>query len=321
MKFSNLKLLGILGLLIGAYALFEIFDGKNRSENFKKELVKYENDKVDKMVIQKEGKIIELRKSGTSWTLKTESGKEVEALSSKIDNALNMLKEAKPSRIAAKKQEKWKDYEVDDSTGVRVQFFNQSEKLVDIVLGKFTPVQRAGTFAFSSFVRLADETEVYNCEDFMASSFPSKSTDFRDINVLKFNRDSLSELSIIFPTDSSFVLVKKEDKWTIDGQEVDSEKVTTFINDINYTTSPDFEDDFQPNGLGKETFSLVAKEKGGNTYSIMAYSHPEKNWLLTSSSNPKSVFSDSQNRMIDKMFRKGKNHFLVAKVDTKKKGK
>ncbi|GAB4336735.1 MAG: DUF4340 domain-containing protein [Flammeovirgaceae bacterium] len=321
MKLSNLKLLGILGLLVGVYALFEIFGGNNRSENFRKELVKYENDKVDKMIIQKSGKSIELRKSGTSWMLKTETGKEVEPISSKIDNALAMLKEAKPSRIVAKKQEKWKDYEVDDSTGVRVQLFAESEKVVDIILGKFTPVQRAGTFAFSSFVRLADETEVYNCEDFMASSFPSKSADFRDINVLKFNRDSLVELSLIFPADSSFVLLKKDDKWTIDGQEVDNEKVTAFINDINYTTSPDFEDEFQPNALGKETFTLVAKEKGGNSFTVMAFSHPDKKWLLTSSLNPKVVFSDAQSSLIDKMFKKGKNHFLDTKEETKKKGK
>lgn len=315
-KLSNIKLLGILGGLILIYVLFEVFGGKNRSDNFRSELVNYQNDKVDRIVITKEGKSMELRKNGSLWTLKTEKGIEVEAVASKVDNAIAMLKEAKPSRIAARKEEKWKDYNVDDSTGVRVEFFAESKKVADVVLGRFAPTQRGGTFAFSSFVRLYDEKEVYVCEDFMAMSFPNKSSDFRETTVLKFNRDSIFEISFAFPADSSFLIKKGDDgKWTIDGKEVNSDAFSNFLSDINYTMSTDFEDGLSKTGLGKETYALIVKEKGTlEPITISAFPNPEKKWLITSSMNSNAIFSDSEEKIIKKMFSKGKKHFLPAET-------
>ncbi len=304
-SFTNTRLLLLLGLLVVAYAIIELTGGKSRSDAFKKDLVTFENEKVDRLTIEKEGKVLQLTKSNNQWKVKTEKGFEVEAEASKVENALGMLKEIVPSRVAAKDDSKWAEFQV-DTAGTKVQVFAEGKKALDIILGKFSVVNQR---QFNSYVRLTDDPIVYTVDNFMSMSFPSASGGYRNGNLLRFNRDSVQEISFVYPADSSFVLSKSDGAWRIDSKEVDAKKVNDFIGAINYKTSTDFEDSIEKSSLGAPLFSLILKVAGEDgPLSLDAYQHESFKWVLNSSQNEKAWFTDSDESELKKFF-KGRNSF------------
>lgn len=294
MNSKNLRLIGVLVVLVTLYFVVDFTGNKGKSKSTKSELVSLDTDAVTQININAKGKEVALDKKEGNWKIKLSDGQWVPATESSVNSALKALSEIKPARLASKKQEKWKDYQV-DSSGTVVKIYEGSKLALDIVLGRFT---MEGQRKYSTFVRLSEEEEVYNVKDFMSFSVPSEINSYRDKVLAKVERDSISQLQFNYPSDSSFVLSKQGDFWSIADEHADSTSVSKYLGTLSSLTSSKFYDEpFNTDGI-KST--LVIDLIGGESVVIDAYQIDDE-WILQSSENLFARYNDGN--LFDKIFK------------------
>jgi hypothetical protein len=248
MKFSIKNLLIVLAVFVIAFAAVQLTKSKGRSKSLKSELVSIDTTKVSKVEITGPNGSVGLSKEGDIWMVEVEGGKK-QTREKAVENMLTSLNTIKPSRLASRKKENWKDYSV-DSTGTRVKVLSGSNILTDIVLGRFGV---EGQRSFHTFVRLHEDENVYVANDFMKMSVNENANDYRDNILLRLRKDSLTQVQFDYPG-NSFSLIKDE-KWTIGNQEADSATVAQFLSGLSYVTSKEFAD-VQPDFSHKVTFKF-----------------------------------------------------------------
>jgi len=245
--------------------------------------------KVNRVVISKAGNSFEVTRNDNHWMVTIPGNKKVDATGTSVNNALGSLLRIKPDRIATRDPEKWVDYQV-DTTGTRVQVFENNANVLDLILGRFGV---HGQQQFHTYVRLSGDDEVYAADNFMGISFPSEPKGFRNSRFLQINSDSITQVTFKYPADSAFILNKSEDKWYIGPDLADSAKVASFIAGLRYMNGTGFVDDVEPAALINPTLSVQIKSSDmEGEISLEGYSHPEYGYILHSSYNPKSYFSD-----------------------------
>jgi hypothetical protein len=301
---KNIRLIGVLVILVAAYAGLKLFKNTGRSKSFREELVVIDTSKVDRIVITKAGSSFEVGKDNEQWKVTIPGNKKVDATSTSVNNALSSLLRINPDRIATKDPEKWVDYQV-DSAGTRVQVFENNISTLDIVLGRFG---MHGQQQFHTFVRLFEDDEVYAANNFMGISFPSDPKGFRNSRFLQITSDSITQVTFNYPGDSAFILNKSEDTWYIGNNPADSASTASFLSGLRYVNGSDFVDDVEPAALINPTLSVMIRANGQPEDVVLeAYSHPGYGYILHSTYNPKAYFSD--NSMMTRIF-KGQSEFI-----------
>ena len=301
-KISNTTLGGILVVLSLVYASLVLLDNTGKSSSVRSTLVAIDTTSVSRILINKQGTETELVKDNGQWMAVLADGKKVETDHGKVMSSLDMLLQAKPSRIVSKSEKKWKDFQV-DSTGTQVQVFEGDEKTLDIVLGRFGTKQKPtqggmpqqfqrNNFTFFSFVRLSGENETYACDDFMGASLPATTSDYRDNSILNFSSaDSITAIRFNYP-DAGFVLNNIAGDWQIDGEMVDSASIATYLGAIGNATSRNFVDDVELSLLGSPAFNITFESKElASPVELSFFPHPTHEWILHSSQNPKALFA------------------------------
>lgn len=282
LKITTPKLLIILVVLIGVFAISKFTGNKGRSKNYRTELISADTSKVNKILISETGQKTILTRSGDQWMVDTEFGPK-KAMSGTIRNMISNLNGIKPSRIASRAESKWKDFQV-DSTGTRVQLFNGSESLGDIMLGRFGV---EGQRSFYTYVRLSGENDTYRSNDFMKMSISTKSEDFRNANILRLEKDSLNTISFNYP-DSAIVLAKNDEKWFKDITEADSAATAKYISGLRFVTSKNFTN--QEN-LGTPDLNVTYGFTSSPEIQLSAFKM-EEGWVIQSSENAEEIWID-----------------------------
>lgn len=306
---SSIKLIGVLVLLVLIYFGIQFFGGKSRSKSFKAEIIEIDTAKVTKVVIDAKGENLELVKENNAWKVSIGEGKYAAAQKGSVKGTLNSLLTIKPSRIAARDPEKWKEYQV-DSAGTRVQVFEGSKNTLDLVIGRFGFNQQAmqqqqmmggrGMQQFYSYVRLHNEDEVYVAENFMGMSVNANSADYRNKQLLSLTTDSIASIQFNYPADSAFVLARANSTWTIFGNQADSASVAKYLSGIRYVNSSGFVDDVPPTALVSPAVSMKIQQNGKADIEVKAFQHPIHKWIVQSSENPASYFADE--KLADMLF-------------------
>ena len=310
---SSIKLIGILGALVLVYFGVKFFSGNSRSKSFKAEIVEIDTAKVTKVVINAKGESLELIKENNAWKVSIGDGKFVDAQTSNVQSTLGSLLTIKPARVAAKNQDKWKEYQV-DSAGTRVQVFEGSKSTLDLIIGRFGFDQQAmqqqqqqqqmmggqGRPQFYSYVRLEGENEVYVADNFMGMSVNSDASGYRNNKILSLTADDISKIQFNYPADSGFVLSKIDSAWSIFGTQPDSAATATYLSNIRYLNNSKFVDDVPASALVSPTVSMGISQNGKPDIMVKAFQHPLHKWIVNSSENPLSYFADEE--LVKKLF-------------------
>jgi len=249
MKLSLKNLLIIFGVLLIAFFAVQLTKRDGRSKSLKGELVALDFAEVSKVEISGPKGEVVLTKVDTTWTVALPTG-EKQTRKDAVRSTIDMLNTIKPDRLASRKKDKWKDYEV-DSTGTRVKVYAGTEVLTDIVLGRFGV---AGQRDFYSFVRLFEDENVYVANGFMKMSISETANDFRDNNVLRLKKDSLTQIEFKYP--EGVFSLSRESGWFLGTDEADSAAVAGFLQGLNYATSKEFQEDSPANYTHTVTFSF-----------------------------------------------------------------
>ncbi len=281
MKLSLKNLLIILGALLVLYFGVQFTKSDGRSKSLRSELVEIDTAKATMVEISGPKGDVKLTKNNEGWAV-TLSGGEKATKENVVKSLLQTLNTIEPSRLASRKKEAWRDYEV-DSTGTRVKVYNGDKVATDIVLGRFGV---EGQQSFYSFVRLFEDENVYVANGFMKMSIYETANDYRDNSVLRLKKDSLTQISFTYP-EGSFALVNN-DGWFLGNQKADSASVAGFFQGLNYTTSKEFYEDEVVNYTHSVVFSfsnaadiIIEGMKGNGTA------------IVKSSENGNEIFNDA----------------------------
>lgn len=203
-------------------------------------------------------------------------------------NALRMLTTLKPERLATKRQEKWNEFSVGDSTGTRIQVMSGTSTLAELVIGRSGFGQSAtGSYAGPGFtyVRITDEQEVYAVSGFLDAQFNRALDDWRDKSFLRVSRDSVSRVRFGYP-DSSFVIDKLSGKWMMANLPADSTAIISYLGGMAYKNATAFAQT-APAGTPGVT---VIFEKGSRTVATVEAWPEGEDWTVRSSHQPETFF-------------------------------
>lgn len=315
-KKINIKYLLIaFVILLAIVVLIKFIESKKGERTIKTELVSFEVEDINSIKIitrNEKDDALSIYKQGEEWKVE-QKGEIHNADENKVTNLLNELLKIKPERLAAVSKDKWKDFEVTDSLSVRVIAIKDDKKLSDIYIGKFSyqnptnPYERQGKM--TTYVRLAEDKEVYAVDGFLRMTFNSDINTYRNNKIIEGNRSDWTKLTFDYPADSSFTLSKQNDKWMLNGLLADSAKVARYLSSISYTTSSNFVEDSLV-VLKNVTHSL--KIEGNNMMPIEVSAIPGDSthgYFITSSINKGTYFSGLKANVFEKIF-KGEGHFF-----------
>lgn len=289
---SNVKLLLLLAVLIVVYLVVEWSRSGSRSDSYREVLVEIDTARVTRLMVSSPDKSSDIIKVENGWELTMADGRKVKATEGAVRSSLGSLLTIAPSRLVAKKQDKWKDYQV-DSAGTVVEVYEGDKKTLDLVIGRFNV---EGQNAYSTYVRLNGEEEVYSAKNFMAFSVSPDPASYRNSVLMRTTRDSIHQVTFNYP-DSAFVLDKTAAGWLKNGEPADSTAVASFLGGLSFISSRQFFDDTDQ--LVTPAFSLTI-ESTDKAIDIKAY-EVEGAWVFNSTENPESYFKDEV--IVDKLLK------------------
>jgi len=298
MKLNTKNLLIVLGALAIVLAVTRLTKREGRSKSLKVELVSIDTARVSKIEIITGEENVTLSKE-EGWKVSLPDGNQKIAKESSVTSLLSSLNTIKPGRMAAKNPDKWKDYSV-DSTGTRVKVYEKKEISTDIIIGRFGV---EGQQSFYTYVRLFEDDEVYAANNFMGISVGKDAASYREDEVLRLQKDSLTSISFNYP-DSAFKLTKAEE-WYLENQQADSASVAGYLNEMSFVSSREFYDE---SPAINPTHTVIYEFSNQPEVRVEAQ-YIEENLVLRSSENPNELFADNS---LEEKILKGKSEFLAA---------
>lgn len=318
-KLNNKTLIIILVVLVSIFALVRVFRTPAQRSNLKKELVSLDTATVTqiKLIPRIDGAEMTFKREGSKWTV-TKFGKEYSIDLSSAKGLLGQLTKLAPQKMVSRKKEKWNDYQVGDSS-TRVQALAGNDVVADLVIGRIgfnqNPAQMqqqqfgGGGFGGAfTYVRVADEDEVYTVDGFLESTFNRSLNDFRNKTLVRLESEEITKISFNYP-DSGFVAEKRNNKWWIGTVAADSNKMKTYLNQLSFKNATTFADDFVVNRSAD--LSLVI-DGTANLATIKAWKR-EADWVFESSQQANVYFSSTGSGLFQTLFEKQKNLIEVKK--------
>jgi hypothetical protein len=321
---KNTKLLIIFGVLLAIVAVVWYIDNSQGDSTFNGEILKIDTVAVDGINISnvKTNTEISLKKEATGWIV-TGNQKSYPVDKNLIKNILMVFSSLNSDRLASRDVSKLKEYELDDSTGQRVSFYNGSIKTGDIVLGKFNFSQQQGGNMYgqnggqiSTFVRLAGESEVYTVEGFLKSLFGQDVNAYRNHTLAKIEKESITSLKFSYPADSSFTLEKQGTKWLFGKMIADSMAVVQYLNSLSFINGNEFMDGFSATGKAA-AFNLEITGSGATPVNLLAYPADSiSGAAIGNSANPGIFFKGNSGGLFKRIFKSPKD--FLPKPKSKK---
>jgi len=289
-KFSNKALLVLLVALGVVIAAVKYFDSKKGERNFRSELVTLDSAKVSEILIypkSKKGEEVKLSKDGAQWKVKINDTKTQRVDSAQITALFKTILGIKPSRLAARSADKWKDFEVDTS-GSHVIVKEGNKTALDIIIGKFNV---SGGRDVETYVRLSGENETYAVNGFLEGTFNGGIDAYRDKSVVKGNKESWTKLAFSLADTTRYSLEKRDSVWLVDGSvPANTEGVNAYLTQLASLHAAAFADDADANSLTIPQNILQLDDTLGNKIKVEGFAQGAKK-IIRTSANPDNLLS------------------------------
>ncbi len=207
--------------------------------------------------------------------------------------------------IISTNPQKHRKFQVDQKEGVQVSFYNrEGKKLVNFILGKM------GTDYMHYYFRFPDEQKVYLSKGVSRNFVDKEIEKWRDRTILALNKDALEEVSLIyFHSDKKkqkreeIKLIKKDDKWLLEKEEVDSNIWDRFLNNLTKLDMDDLVEGISSAeektkfGLQKPSFQIIIKLKDNQEEEIVVGDKNEKNQYYVQRKGVETIFLVSSHKI------------------------
>jgi len=312
-RFNNKRLLYLLAGLTVILILTILIKIPEEKATFKSNIVDLDTSAVIKIILNNRisaGNAVEFNRNNYNWTVR--QGKIVSAIDEgAVQNIFSEVLNIKPQSLAAINQARWKEFDLTDSLATRIKFLNSKGKiLADIMIGKLDfkqPDKPDGGFSgnnikMTSYVRLYSEKEVYAIDGLIPFSFNIKFDDWRDKTFVRYNKSEITNISYLYPADSSYKLIRKDSLWYSGSLKADSLKVGNYLNSITLMRGEEFKDDFTP--VSNPVYQMLVQATNSVGFSIKCYAGGSPGeYILNSSLYPEVYFIDRKSVLFNQLFK------------------
>jgi hypothetical protein len=312
-RFNNKRLLYLLAGLTVILILTILIKIPEEKATFKSNIVDLDTSAVIKIILNNRisaGNAVEFNRNNYNWTVR--QGKIVSAIDEgAVQNIFSEVLNIKPQSLAAINHARWKEFDLTDSLATRIKFLNSKGKiLADIMIGKLDfkqPDKPDGGFSgnnikMTSYVRLYSEKEVYAIDGLIPFSFNIKFDDWRDKTFVRYNKSEITNISYLYPADSSYKLIRKDSLWYSGSLKADSLKVGNYLNSITLMRGEEFKDDFTP--VSNPVYQMLVQATNSVGFSIKCYAGGSPGeYILNSSLYPEVYFIDRKSVLFNQLFK------------------
>lgn len=309
-KKLNNKILIIILILLGGILVFtELFH--KTEKNLKTNIADFDIENVVKIELKSktEEGITLTKKDSENWNV-SDSDKEYKANLDIVNNYLNELSKIKSQRLAAKSKDKWDEFEVTDSSALKIKLFDSKNKsLLDILIGKFSYKQVADPYGRNnvqgiSYIRLANEKEIYAVDGFLPMSLDKKLDDWRNKLLCKLNKSDVKSINFTYP-DSSFTLNLRDSLWYANDMPVDVKKVENYLTKLQNKNGDKLNNDFKP--ISNPIYQLKIEGDNLTNISINCYKTEDEKFMIQSSLNNDALFESDEDGLVNQIFKSLQN--------------
>ncbi len=316
-KNSNFSLAVVFGALLVAVLVIYFTDLGKNERTFKSNIVDIDTSAVNEILIYpkvKKNKIVRLFKKNKKWFVNVSKTKTDNVPSAKIKSLFDELINIKANRVVSRSPKGWKEYEVDNKKAARIKMVENGDTTLDLLIGKFSFRQPRTMY---TYLRLAGEKEVYEVEGFLSMTFNQSIESWRDKRVIFSNSDQWNKLVFDYPADSSFQLVKVDNKWEINGKPTDSLETARKLRTLADVYATDFVDDISADSLETPQYELTIQ--GQKDTIVVKGFKINKRFVISSSFNPGTLFDGNKGKLKEKLFPSKKAFFKKKKGKKKRK--
>lgn len=308
------KLAVFFVILLALVVAVLLVDQKRGKSTFRTDLFEADTADVTAIIIRTRTDrdnpvILEKKKSG--WKLKS-GDRQFNAEPAMVQEMLRTLHDLKATRVAATDKTKWKEFEVDDSSAVRITVKKDKKLVSTLYLGKFSyqMPKNANPYDYynqqpkiSTYVKVGDEKQVYVAEGFLSMIFNRSFNDYRNQTIIRSNSNDWTRLTFSYPADSSFVMVKEKGYWVMDGIPVDSVNAVEYFKSIASASCENFVDDRKPLSAKPEFTMKIEGYDGFTPIVVSAFAADSTHgYLIQSSENEGTYFSGKQSGLLSRIF-------------------
>jgi hypothetical protein len=297
-KSLNRYLLIAGAVMLGILLAPRVFNWNNSEKNFTNPFESIDTTIVEAITlfppIKNFKSEVRLVRQGSYWNVQIKE-KAVKASENTVKEVLGALSSIKPTQLVSRNQNKWFDYELDDSSSIKVVVALKGGNTKEIYIGKvnFIPVQGYGggqsNVDGETYIRSSFSDDVFVTKGFLSFTFNRDPSSFFDGTVCLFPKNNVCSLEFKYPGDSSYILEKVGNSFSISGQIADTIKVDNFITQLaNYSTTQfASESDVKGNKLAE----IILAIENANPITLTYWqAQAEDYFLMTSSYNPAHTF-------------------------------
>lgn len=319
---KNRTLIGLFIILATIYGLTQLF-WKKQERRFSANLVEIDTSKVTSISLIPKGSATEiflLRENG-EW-IASKGQINVKAPMGIVQTLLGMLPSIQTNQIVAKTPAHWHTYGVNENQGTHIRVYQGKNLLTDFILGK---LDSSATLQHPiSYLRLADENEVYAIDGIVAMNFFYDFDAFRNRTLL--NMEPFTDIAAFEAQapDTTYQFIKKNIGWTLGNATLDSMQVENFLNGLRNLSGDTFADDFDEVQGSKFLFQTLTIKSKNNEDSLVIHCYRDTTrqlpFVIQSSQNPESFFSSDSTGIYQRIFSK-LNNLKNFKSETRQSGK
>lgn len=295
MKFRTL--LGLFIIVATIYGLMRLFPSKQK-RSFSADLIAVDTANVTSILLLSSGngREISLIREPTGWIA---SNSQINILANRemIHAILSVITSIKTQQIVATRQDQWKLYNIDSQKATRVRVFEENQLLED-----FTISQLNG----NSYVRLANEEEVYAVNETLATHFAQDFNAFRNGTLLKMqNGMEVTEIEYQF-VDTTFYFTKTTNGWLQDTIPLNTEKVENYLTALRNISGETFADDFDEVQGSKDLYQILTLKGKTITEPFVITCYRDTNrtlpFIIQSNQNKEAFFASDSNGIYKQIF-------------------
>jgi hypothetical protein len=305
LKINNKTLAILFAALLVVVILFVVLDGGKNERTFRQVLVDIDTSSITEILIYPKSqnhREVKLFKADDGWKVTLASGKIANVADKRISDLYMQLLALLPKRLAARDEAKWNEFQV-DSTGSRVKVIEGSNVTLDLIIGRFS-FQQPRTM--NTFVRLYNDTDVYEVDGFLDMTFNQGANSFRDGTIINADFNNWTKLQFNYPSDSSFQLIKTGSDWLVNGIKADSSKTVNYLRRLSKLSNSSFIDDFNPENFLSPAYSLNISTADLQFIEIKGFVNADQ-YVINSTENTDAFFDGNS---VGKTIFVGKSEFL-----------
>lgn len=289
MKLDNRFLTILFFALLGIF-VFKKFIDKPKVRSFREVLVEIDTSQVNKIVLNKPAsKAIVLLRKADKWLVKS-GDREYEAMKASVDPILRTIAFVKASQLVSRSEDKWSEFELDETAGRKIEVYN-GDKLKDAFwIGRFDFDQNRRTA--QTYVRKADEADVYAVEGFLSMTFDKKVEDFRNKSLFEnVSSGEVKSLSLQTEGEASLIFEKTLDgEWMAEQALIDSSAIVEYLGRLTNSQGAQFIEGLVPEQSDLLS-NLIVELNDGRQSEVKIYrDETTEKFVVNSTDNPDAFF-------------------------------